>query len=98
MVNICFSFISIIYLYLAPSLITMWISQDLKKKPPKANDIFNLILSPKKCREIPSLREVIQSMADLDSGNMNRIKKAAFELMEKLKVRIITTIILLPPY
>jgi hypothetical protein len=58
---------------------------DLKKKPPKANDIFNLILSPKKCREIPSLREVIQSMADLDSGNMNRIKKAAFELMEKLK-------------
>jgi len=62
------------------------ILQDIKKKPPKPGDIFNLILSPKKCRDIPSLREVIQSMADLDSGDMNRIKKAAFELMEKLKV------------
>jgi hypothetical protein len=60
--------------------------QDLKKRPPRPDEVFNLVLNPHKLKENPHLKETIQKMRDFASGDPAREKKAAFELVELLQV------------
>jgi DNA repair ATPase RecN len=60
--------------------------QDLKKRPPRPDEVFNLVLNPQKLKENPHLKETIQKLRDFASGDSNKEKKAAFELVELLQV------------